>query len=53
MSKIDAFKSELNKSYNALLNSNPYVVAWFSCGITSAVACKIALDTYGKEKLFM
>lgn len=23
------------------------IIAWFSCGITSAVACKIAVDTYG------
>lgn len=23
-------------------------ILWFSCGITSAVACKIALEEYGK-----
>lgn len=29
-------------------------IAWFSCGITSAVACKIAVEKYGKHnvKLF-
>ena len=29
-------------------------IAWFSCGVTSAVACKLALDKYGSEnvKLF-
>lgn len=25
------------------------MIGWFSCGITSAVACKIALDQYGKD----
>jgi hypothetical protein len=24
-------------------------IGWFSCGVTSAVACKLALDKYGKE----
>lgn len=29
-------------------------IGWFSCGVTSAVACKLALDKYGSEnvKLF-
>jgi len=29
-------------------------IGWFSCGITSAVACKMAVEQYGKEnvKLF-
>jgi hypothetical protein len=26
-------------------------IAWFSCGITSAVACKIALEQYGKDNV--
>jgi 3'-phosphoadenosine 5'-phosphosulfate sulfotransferase (PAPS reductase)/FAD synthetase len=26
-------------------------IAWFSCGITSAIACKLALETYGKENV--
>lgn len=26
-------------------------IAWFSCGITSAVACKLALEEYGKENV--
>lgn len=25
------------------------ILCWFSCGITSAVACKLAIDKYGKE----
>jgi len=29
----------------------PVVIAWFSCGITSAVACKIALEKYGPEQV--
>jgi uncharacterized protein YuzE len=24
-------------------------ILWFSCGVTSAVACKLAIDKYGKE----
>ena len=27
------------------------IIAWFSCGITSAIACKLALDKYGKDKV--
>jgi hypothetical protein len=26
-------------------------VAWFSCGVTSAVACKLAVDEYGKDNV--
>lgn len=26
-------------------------IGWFSCGVTSAVACKIALEQYGKENV--
>lgn len=26
-------------------------IGWFSCGTTSAVACKLALDMYGKENV--
>lgn len=29
------------------------VLAWFSCGITSAVACKIAIEQYGKDNVSM
>lgn len=25
------------------------IIAWFSCGITSAVACKLAIDKYGAD----
>ena len=27
------------------------IIAWFSCGITSAVACKLAIDKYGKDNV--
>lgn len=27
------------------------IIGWFSCGITSAVACKLALEEYGKENV--
>jgi len=26
-------------------------IGWFSCGVTSAVACKIAIEQYGKENV--
>jgi hypothetical protein len=26
-------------------------IGWFSCGVTSAVACKLALDKYGKDNV--
>lgn len=28
------------------------VIAWFSCGVTSAVACKIALSLYEDVQLY-
>lgn len=28
------------------------IIAWFSCGVTSAVATKIAINKYGKENIF-
>jgi len=27
------------------------IICWFSCGITSAVACKLAVEKYGKENV--
>lgn len=27
------------------------IIGWFSCGITSAVACKLAIEKYGKENV--
>jgi hypothetical protein len=27
------------------------IIGWFSCGITSAIACKLALDKYSKENV--
>ncbi len=29
------------------------IICWFSCGITSAVACKIAVDKYGADKCLL
>lgn len=26
-------------------------IGWFSCGVTSAVACKLAIDKYGKDNI--
>ena len=33
---------------------NSQYIGWFSCGVTSAIACKLAIDKYGKDnvKLF-
>ena len=28
-------------------------ILWFSCGVTSAVACKIALEKYGKKNCLL
>jgi hypothetical protein len=28
---------------------NKDIIAWWSGGITSAVACKLAIDLYGRE----
>jgi len=28
------------------------VIGWFSCGITSSVACKIAIELYNNVELF-
>lgn len=32
-----------------LKNKRSVIWAWFLCGITSAVACKLAIDEYGKD----
>ncbi len=29
------------------------IIGWFSCGITSAVACKLAVEKYGKENVLL
>lgn len=29
------------------------IIAWFSCGITSAVACKLTIEKYGKENVLL
>jgi len=29
------------------------VICWFSCGLTSAVACKLAVEKYGKENCIL
>lgn len=28
------------------------IIAWFSCGVTSAVACKIALNLYDDVQIY-
>lgn len=30
---------------------SPLYIGWFSCGITSAVACKLAIHKFGKDKV--
>jgi len=39
--------------YFAKINNmkNKKIIAWFSCGITSAVACKLAIDEYGADNV--
>jgi len=32
---------------------NKKIIGWFSCGITSAVACKLAVDKYGKDNVVL
>lgn len=32
---------------------NNIKILWFSCGVTSAVACKLALEKYGKENCIL
>ena len=27
------------------------IIGWFSCGVTSAIACKLAIDEYGKDNV--
>lgn len=29
------------------------IIAWFSCGVTSAVACKLAIEKYGKDNVHL
>ncbi len=29
------------------------IIGWFSCGITSAVACKMVVDKYGKDNVIL
>lgn len=31
----------------------PKKILWFSCGVTSAVACKIAIDKYGRDNCIL
>ncbi len=32
---------------------NKKIIGWFSCGITSAVACKMTVDKYGKDNVVL
>jgi len=34
-----------------LESCKPKILAWFSCGITSAVACKLAIEEHGKQNV--
>ena len=27
------------------------IIGWFSCGVTSAIACKLAIEQYGNDKV--
>jgi len=40
-------KAECRNAYKQLLGD---VICWWSGGVTSAVACKIAIDIYGTER---
>lgn len=33
------------------MNTDKKVIAWWSAGVTSAVACKLAIDAFGKENV--
>ena len=36
----------------AVSGSDSFVLGWFSCGITSAVACKLALEQYERVEMY-
>jgi len=38
-----------NKNKKKKVMENKKIICWWSGGITSAVACKVAIDLYGKE----
>jgi len=40
--------NDMNEQTDIFIPSNR-VIAWFSCGATSAIAAKVALDKYGKD----
>ena len=40
------------KTFNKEQERNKMTIAWFSCGVTSAVACKIALSLYKDVQLY-
>jgi len=66
LSKIDNVKPEqvLNKEQKLIVIPSPpaigntnvigseFVLGWFSCGITSAVACKLAIEKYGNVQIY-
>ena len=43
------FSNNIFLSDGKLVRNEPKTVCWFSGGITSAVACKMAIDLFGKE----
>jgi len=45
MQNNNQIQDQSGNSYNHLLQDG-FIVAWWSAGITSAVACKMALEMY-------
>ena len=41
----------IDEERDYLYSIKPKIIGWFSCGITSAVACKLAIEQYGKENI--
>jgi len=51
MQNNNQIKDQSGNSYNHLLQDG-FIVAWWSAGITSAVACKMALEMYENVELY-
>lgn len=47
--KKNSQKRLLNRQEPYFLRIAMKFLAWFSCGVTSAVACKLAIDKYGDD----
>lgn len=48
MSTVDKLKNETETDSNTVLGTG-VVISWWSGGITSAVACRLALEKYNIE----